>query len=139
MKSKKYQRYYILRLEKGEEIVKTVTEFVKTKKLKGAFVLGIGAGKEFTLGCFDPEKKTYIRRFFPGDWEITNLNGNISWLDEETIVHIHIVIGSTNFNTFSGHLFSGTVTVTCELFVMPLDTKLKRYRDSIIGLNLLDL
>ncbi len=139
MKLKKYQRYYLLRLEKGDEIVKTVTEFVKIKKIKGAFVLGIGAGKEFTLGCFDPEKKTYIRRFFPGDWEIANLVGNISWLDEETIIHIHIVIGSTNFNTFSGHLFSGTVTATCEIFVMPLDSRLKRYRDSIIGLNLLDL
>ncbi|MFB0509445.1 MAG: PPC domain-containing DNA-binding protein [bacterium] len=139
MKFKKYQKYYVLRLEKGEEIVKMLSEFVKTKKVKGAFVLGIGAGKEFTLGCFDPEKKAYIRRFFPGEWEIANLLGNISWLEQEPILHIHLVIGSSNFNTFSGHLFSGTVTATCELFVIPLDTKLKRYRDSLIGLNLLEL
>jgi len=139
MKIKKYRANYVLRLEKSEEIIKTLTEFIKAKKVKGAFLFGIGAGKEFTLGCYDLAKKAYIRRFFPGDWEIANMIGNISWLEDEPIIHVHMVIGSTNFSSFSGHLFSGTVTATCELFVMTLETRLKRYRDSVIGLNLLEL
>ncbi len=128
----------MVRLEKGEEIVQSLVEFAETKKIKGAFLFGLGAAKELTLGCYDLEKKAYIRRFFPGDWEIAHLGGNIAWLENEPMLHLHIVIGSSNFNTISGHLFSGTVTATCEILVMTLEAKLKRSKDLATGLNLLD-
>jgi uncharacterized protein len=139
MKAKKFRTYYVLRLEKGEEIIKTLVEFAAIKKIKGGFLFGLGAAKELTLGCYDLEKKAYIRRFFPGDWEIANLVGNIAWLGDEPILHLHVVIGSSNFNTFSGHLFSGTVSATCEIFVLSLESKLKRSKDFTVGLNLLDI
>jgi len=150
MKVKKLGTHYIIRLDSGEEIVKTLTEFAQAKKIKSAFLLGLGAAKELTLGFYDLEKKAYIRRFFPTEWEITNLVGNIAWLEEakqsvhqakrdEPILHIHIVLSSSNFNTIGGHLFSGTVTATCEILIMVLDAKLKRSRDSATGLNLLTI
>ncbi|MEO0093274.1 MAG: PPC domain-containing DNA-binding protein [candidate division WOR-3 bacterium] len=139
MKVKKYQTGYVLRLDKGEEIVNTLKNFIATQKIKGAFLFGLGAAKDLTLGCYDLEKKAYIRRFFPNEWEIANLIGNVAWLEAEPIVHLHIVLGSANFNTVSGHLFSGTVTATCEIFIIPLATKLKRSFDLETGLNLLEV
>lgn len=128
--------------------MKTLTKFVVAKKIKGAFLFGLGAAKDLTLGYYDLAKKAYLRRFFPGEWEITNLVGNIAWLEDiapsvhrakagDPILHIHVVLSSTNFNTVGGHLFSGTVTATCEILVIVLAAKLRRAFDSTTGLNLL--
>lgn len=139
MKAKKFRNYYVLRLENGEEITKSLIEFALAKKIKGAFLFGLGAAKDLTLGWYDLAKKNYLRRFFPGEWEITNLIGNIAWLEDEPIVHLHIGISGSNFNPVGGHLFSGTVTATCEILVVTLEAKLKRSKDNTIGLNLLEI
>lgn len=139
MKIKKFNEYYIVRLEKNDEIIATLENVAKNAKIKGAFFFGLGVGKNLILGYYDAHKKSYIKKVFKGEYEFTGLSGNISKLKDETIVHCHATITDSNFNAFGGHLFHATVPTTLEIALFPVKKILKRKNDKNIGLNLLDL
>ncbi len=134
---KKFHGYYVIRLEKGEEIITSINQAFKYERIKGAFFFGIGVGKDLVLGYFDAHKRAYVKKVFEGEYELTSLSGNISRLNREIIVHCHVTITSKNFNAFGGHLFQGIVPVTCEIIMLPLAHALKRKRDKNTRLNLL--
>lgn len=136
---KNFNGYYILRLEKDEEIISSIHQAFKHKRLKGAFFFGLGVGKDLVLGYFNAHKKSYIKKVFEGEYEFTSLSGNISQVEKEIIVHCHVTITNDNFNAFGGHLFQGTVPATCEILLLPLTKSLKRKRDKMTGLNLIDV
>lgn len=138
MEAKKVSKnIYFLRLEKGEEIINSLKSFSKEKRLKSAFFSGIGAGKDFTIGCYDLRKKEYLKREIKKECEILSLIGNISYLKNEIFVHAHIVFSDKNFKIFGGHLFSAKITATSEIFLFLIDKKLPRIPFPDIGLNLI--
>jgi predicted DNA-binding protein with PD1-like motif len=131
--------YYQLRLMPGEEIVETLAGFVRSRRIKSGFLTGIGAAENIVLGCYDPKTKTYHKRTFKGDNEVAAVVGNVGWLKKDPACHIHAVISRPNLATFAGHLFSGTVTVTLEVALVPGTRRLAREPDPLSGLNLLTL
>lgn len=139
MKISKRETYYVVRLQKGEEIITSLQKAAKTKKIKGAFFFGLGVGKDLVLGYFNAHKKTYIKKVFEGEYEFTNLTGNISKFKDEIVVHCHVTITNCDFNAFGGHLFQAIVPATLEIIIMPFNKVLKRKRDKETGLNLIDL
>jgi len=136
---KKFAGYFIIRLERDEEIVSSITTAAKRFRIRGAFFFGLGVGKDLVLGYYDPHKKKYIKKVFQGEYEFTSLSGNIAYLDNDCIVHCHVTITNQNFEAFGGHLFQGTVPATCEIIVLPLSRSLKRAPDRLTGLKLLDI
>jgi hypothetical protein len=139
MKAVRNGGYYQLRLMPGEEIVETLAGFVRSRRIKSGFLTGIGAAEDITLGCFDPKTKAYHKRMFKGDNEVAAIVGNVAWLKQAPACHIHAVISRPNLTTFAGHLFSGTVTVTLEVSLVPGTRRLARKPDPFSGLNLLTL
>lgn len=135
----KIKNGYVLKLEINEEIITTLKDLVIDKKIKSAFLFGIGTGKELTLGYYDSKKKMYRKRAFVEEYEFASMNGNISYLSSDPIIHIHCTISPENFMTYAGHLFSGKVAATCEILIMTIEKKLQRKADPNLGLNLLDL
>jgi predicted DNA-binding protein with PD1-like motif len=139
MKSRRFDKYVVIRLEKDEEIIATLTRAVQEKEITGGFLYGLGVGKDLELGYFDAHKHTYIRKKFDDEYEFTSLLGNISSLNGETIVHCHVTITDRQFRAFGGHLFRGTVPATLEVIVIPFSEPLNRKLDEITSLNLLDM
>jgi uncharacterized protein len=139
MKYLKNGPYYLLKLEPGDEIIETLVGFLKKHRVRSGFLTAIGAGEDLTLGCFDLNTKTYHKRTFKGDHEIAALVGNTGWDGENPICHIHAVISSPKFATFAGHLFSGRVTVTCEVALVPGTRRISRKVEPFCGLKLLAL
>jgi hypothetical protein len=139
MKAVRNGAYWQLRLMPGEEIVTELCGFVRRRRIKSGFLTGIGAAEDIVLGCFDPKKKTYHKRTFAGDNEVAAIVGNVGWLKQEPACHIHAVISRPNLTTFAGHLFSGRVTVTLEVALVPGTRRLVRRADPLSGLNLLAL
>ena len=129
----------ILRLEKGEEVLSTLTDFVRENDIRGGAILGLGAIRDLELGLYDPHEKTYIKRTFPEDMELGNLTGNISWFEGHPVLHCHVTVAAHDLKAYTGHLFSAVVAVTVECVIRPFSKKLTRARDEAIGLNLLDL
>ena len=135
----KIENGYVVRMEKGEEIIDTLSDFIDKNKIKGGFVWGIGTVNNITLGYYDAQNKKYIKKTFEDDFEITNLTGNISSLNGSPLVHAHITISDSNFSALSGHLFSGIIAVTAEFVIFSTENKIERALDPQTGLNLLKL
>lgn len=139
MQSQKFGSKYILRIDKGEEIVETLKQFCKNNSIVLGSVIGIGAVNEVTIGLFETASKEYHSTKLTGDFEITNLTGNISLMNEEVYLHLHITIGNTDSQTFGGHLNSAVVSATCEIIIDSIDGKVSRQFDPEIGLNLFNM
>ncbi|UCG30311.1 MAG: DNA-binding protein [candidate division WOR-3 bacterium] len=139
MKIKRYENYVVIRLEKDEEIVTALKEALQRAGIEGGFFYGLGVGKNLQLGYFDAVEKNYTRKDFTGEYEFTNLSGNVSVADGQIMVHCHVTITDNEFQAFGGHLFEGLVPATLEIIVFPFSKPLTRSQDKTTGLNLLDL
>jgi predicted DNA-binding protein with PD1-like motif len=131
--------YYQLRLFPGEEVVATLVEFCRKQRVRSGVISGIGAAEDVVLGCFDRKRRMCHKRAFRGDCEIAALVGNTAWAGREPICHIHAVISTPKLAAHAGHLFSATVTVTCEVAITPGSVRLSRTPDPASGLKLLAL
>src|SRR5512137_2683292 len=109
---------YAVRIEAGEEIVATLTEFARRENVRAGMLSGLGAVGECELGIFLPASRQYVRRVFRGDFEVGALTGNISELDGAPFTHLHAVIAGEDLVAHTGHLFRGETTVTCEVQVV---------------------
>lgn len=130
---------WIVRLDKGEQLVASLTELVKKENIKGAWISGMGGALEAEIGFYQLEAKEYQWRKLDQLLEITSLQGNISWIDSEPMLHIHGTFSDENMQAFGGHVKELTVGGTCELLLHTVQTELTRSHDDEIGLKLLDL
>jgi predicted DNA-binding protein with PD1-like motif len=129
---------YVIRLDRGEKVVETLTRFCEKRKVRSAFFQGIGTCRRAELGFFLMDKGRYKFRKVPGDQEITSLTGNVSLLDGKPFIHAHIVLGGSDFISHSGHLKEAEVLATCEIVLTPLSRSLTRTHSRSTGLTLLD-
>lgn len=136
MKHRKFGDKYVVRLEKGEEIVESLTRFCKENDIKLGRVTAIGAANKVTIGLFNTETKEYHSTDLTGDMEITNLAGNISRMDGEVYLHLHITVCDEENNAYGGHLNSAVISATCEMIIDVIDGNVDRKLDEEIGLNL---
>ncbi|MEP7028836.1 MAG: PPC domain-containing DNA-binding protein [Candidatus Eisenbacteria bacterium] len=136
MESRKVDAGWLVRFAHGEDIVGGMLAFARAEKIRGAWVNMLGAIEDPELGYYHLDTRQYTRRRFPGDWEITAIVGNLGWLGDAPVLHVHATIGGPDFETRGGHLFAGRAGATCEVFVRDLGTDLTRARDEAIGLAL---
>lgn len=139
MRSLKTGRGFLLRLERGEEIVETLRRFARKEGLRAASFSGIGAVDRMTLGFFDPAAKAYRSYDHEGIIEILGLNGNVAWKGRECVIHAHVSAAEERAGAIGGHLFSGRVSATVEIVIEPMDVRVERALDEEVGLPLLDL
>ncbi|MFW6034718.1 MAG: PPC domain-containing DNA-binding protein [Halothermotrichaceae bacterium] len=129
---------YILRIDRGEEIVKKLEEFCENEDIKVGTIEGLGAVDRAEIGLFVTGEKEYHSTVLTGDHEITSLKGNITRKDGEVYLHLHINLSDESYNTRGGHLNSATVSGTCEVFVREVNGNIGRKFDEKVGLNLFD-
>ena len=128
-----------LGLERGELIVDSITNYASKNKLKSSWVLGLGAVKNIELGAYKYSEKQYIKRIFNDeDYELTSLQGNLTFIEDNYFLHSHINISNHNFLTFGGHLFEAEIAVAGEFFIFEGKQKISRTFNEKIGLNLWD-
>jgi len=139
MQFKKFNNKYIIRIDKGEEIVETLKKFCKDNKITLGSVSGIGAANKIVIGLFETGTKKYHSQEFNGDFEIVPLAGNISTMKGETYLHLHANIADIKHNSFGGHLTSALVSATFETIIDSIDGEVDRKFSDGIGLNLLEL
>lgn len=140
MEYRKFENKYFIRIDKGEEIVKTLEKICEQNKIKLATLNGIGAISTATIGFFDTRTKKYYSDKLTGHknqgYEITSLIGNITTKDGETYIHLHITLSDSNHNTIGGHLNSAVVSGTCEIVLDVADGTVERKFNDEVGLNL---
>lgn len=129
----------IIIFEKGEHYEESFKEFLEETGIESAFFSGIGGFLEAELAYYNLEKEEYItKNFDDGPYEVTNLTGNISTKDDEVVIHNHVTLGDKDYNAIAGHLNTGVVGGTLEIYLKIIDgDALKRGKDDETGLDLL--
>lgn len=76
MEYRKFGKQYVIRLEKGEEIVSSIKDLCEKENIKLGSLSGIGAVNKVTAGLFKTGEKKYVSRTYEEDMEIVSLGGN---------------------------------------------------------------
>lgn len=138
----KYDGYsWIVRLQKGDQLIENLTTFIKKEEIKGAWISGLGGALSATLGFYDLEKQEYIWQDFNELMEITSLQGNIAWKGDEPALHIHGTFTKADFSAIGGHVKELVVSGTCEVLLYKWrgSDGLTRTLDDVTGLTTLDV
>jgi predicted DNA-binding protein with PD1-like motif len=131
---------YVLRLEQGDDIIKSLRQFAETWRIRAGFFEGIGSLNKAKLGHYDfNDTKTYKYETFQEDLEILTLSGNISTMDRQALPHAHVTLGRRDFSVIGGHLEEGSTANMVEIGLGRRPGKLVKARDDRVGLNLLQL
>lgn len=139
MKYSEVHNGWLLRLERGEELVSSLTEFVENNKVDGAWVSGLGGATKARVGYYNLNRKKYIFRSVKDVRELVSLQGNISKIGDKVALHLHGVVTDSNNKTRGGHIQELICGGTIELYVQNLGVKMERTVDEQIGLPLLEL
>ncbi|MBA7586535.1 DUF296 domain-containing protein [Candidatus Atribacteria bacterium 1244-E10-H5-B2] len=137
MKLKKFGNKWVVRIDKGEEIVETLKQLCEKNKIQLGSVSGVGGTGRVTVGSFKAKTKEFFSQELIGDYEITNLIGNISTMNGEIYLHLHITISDSNNNAFGGHLTSAIISTTGEFIIEEIEGKIEREFNEEVRLNLL--
>ncbi len=140
MKAKKVNNKYIVKLEKREEILKTLTVFCEQNTITAGVISGIGGVDTITIKYYDLKQGKYVQKTFEGkNYEILSLQGNISLVDNKPFLHVHVTFGDSDYTVYGGHLESAIISITGEIIITQIDTTLKRTLDPEFQLNLWDV
>jgi predicted DNA-binding protein with PD1-like motif len=129
----------IVRIDKGEELVDSLKTICKKLDIKLGSIYGLGATEKVTVGLMNTKTKKYQSKEFTGDHEITSLLGNITTMNGEVYLHLHITIGNVEHKTMGGHLTSAVISATFEGIIDIIDDQVTREYHEDVGLNLLKL
>lgn len=136
MEYKKFGQEYVVRMDKGEEILEQIKKIALAENIQLAKVTALGATNDFTVGVYKTEEKKYYANSFKGDHEIVSLTGTINTMNGEFYTHIHMSAGNEKGEVFGGHLNRAVVSATCEMVITKIEGKVDRIFDEPIGLNL---
>ena len=135
MEYKKFGNTIIIRLDVGDEIMSSLRKIVDTEKVKLAQINGLGAASEFTIAIRNRETKVYEPLDYSGRYEIANIHGNVTTLNGESYLHIHIGCGNEKGEYRGGHLLKCVIGGTAEIFMTTYDGIVDRQVDDKTGLN----
>ena len=138
MEFKKFNDTYVIRLNKGEEVISSLKELCKNEDIKLAEITGLGAANLVEIGVFNVNTKEYNTKIFEGMFEITSLVGNATRKDGEVYLHIHINFGDEDGIVKGGHLVRTNISATSEIILRKIDGEVRRKLSEEIGLNLLE-
>lgn len=129
----------MVRIDKGEELIDCLKTICKTLDIKLGSIIGIGATDKITVGLMNTKTKKYQSKEFTGDHEITSLVGNITTLNGEVYLHLHVTICNVEHKALGGHLTSAVISATFEGIIDIIDGQINREYNDEVGLNLLSL
>ena len=133
----KLGRRFVGRLPHGKDLITSIEDFFKASSIKMATFSVIGAVSSATLGAYDQKQQVYATFTQEEPLEIVSCTGNVSLLDQDSIVHAHIILGNLEGKTLGGHVFSETIIYAAEIDLQELTgNSLKRVYDDTTGLML---
>ena len=139
MEYRRIDDVYVVRLDVGDEIVKSLTTLCDNENIRSATVQGLGAVNDVSVGYYSLEKKQYLTKVFNQQFEMIALNGNITHKDGKPYLHLHIALSDENYSVFGGHLNSAVVSITAEIYVTALNGEVNRRVNPETNLNIFDI
>lgn len=139
MTHKKVSQGYIVKFTQKEKLIHELKQFIFKQKIKSAWLNGLGAAAGATLGFYDIENQLYEWHDYTSLAEITNLTGNVSWHNEDPVIHLHGTFTGKDMQAYGGHVKELIVGGTCEMLIITNNHIINRKHDDTTGLNTLEL
>jgi len=132
----KLGRFFLGRLKHDSELVRSVVNFARGKKVKMAVFTVVGAVKQARLAYYDQASHEYQKIELDQPLEIASCFGNLSLKDGKLFAHAHAVLADEASKAYAGHMIKATV-FAAELHLQELlGKKLEREYDQTTGLAL---
>ena len=134
-----YRRFgdtYVVRIDRGEEILASLTALCEKEDIRLAQVDALGAVDRAVVSVYDVPTKTFYRKEFNEAMELSNLCGTVTRKDGAPYLHLHATLCDTGLNAHGGHANELHVSATCEMVVRLIPGQVGRQLDEGIGLNL---
>src|SRR3954451_2897812 len=123
----------VLVFDPADEVVATLQRYIAERQIPSAWFQAIGAFERAVIAYWNRDTKRYEDIAVDEQVEVLALSGNVN----RTKLHAHVVLGKRDGSTIGGHLKSGIVFPTLELWLTPLTHELVRKRDEATGLDLI--
>ncbi len=140
MQVKRLKDIYLIRLERGEEIIRSLRQFADAYRIGFGAIRAIGTLERVTLGYYDAETGTTRHKELEEPVELLNMSGNIArGEDGERIVHAYATVGCPDYSASGGRMVEAIAGPTVEVIVETAATTIHRRHDPHTGLDLWDL
>lgn len=128
---------YLIRLPYGSDLLKELQRFVREKNITLAWISGVGAVSEAVIRYYDQANQTWVDSRIQDRLEVAGMWGNVSLLEGEPILHLHIALADRQGHGYGGHLADGTVVFNMEILLTTLSAPpVVRKPDAQTGLKL---
>ncbi|HYV34045.1 MAG TPA: PPC domain-containing DNA-binding protein [Candidatus Limnocylindria bacterium] len=131
------QNQFILRFDKGEEVIAGLSEFMKNQKVGACVFSGLGSCGEVDLGFYNGHVKDFRKKPYFEEMEILTFQGNGGLQAGQPVVHAHGIFGRNDFTTLGAHVFKMTISATCEIALTKLEGSTERKLNADLNLNTL--
>ena len=135
MEYRKFGDTYIVRIDRGEEILSSLIGLCRAEDIRLASVDALGAVDHAVVSVYDVPTRTFFKKEFNEPMEISNLCGTVSRKDGEVYIHLHATLCDKNLAAHGGHANELRVAATCEMVVRTLPGEVDRRVDGDVGLN----
>ena len=129
---------YAIVLAKGDEVMSGLTDFARQNKVTSASFTAIGAFSRATVAWFDESRKEFKLIPIKQQVELVSMIGDIALVNDQSIVHTHVSVASSDGTVRGGHVINAFVSPTLELFMTVYPTALHKQLDEATGLKLID-
>jgi len=127
----------MLRPAFGTDLVAELQNFVVEEGITLAWISGVGAVARANLRYYNQEEKSWLDIDLDKNLEVISLLGNISLLNGEPIVHVHITLSDEEGRCYGGHVGPGTIVFNMEILLDTLTgPSVIRKLDADTGLTL---
>ncbi len=129
----------MLRLDDGQDLFATLTEFARREDIEAAVVVsGIGMVQRATIGYWDGTR--YQTQELSVPHEVVALHGSIARADGVPSIHLHLAAAGPDHRLVGGHLMQATVGVLQEILLVAFPGRtFGRPMSEVLGLRMLDL
>ncbi len=136
MEYRKFGDTYVVRMDRGEEILTQLIALCEKEQIALAQVDALGAVDHAVVSVYDVPTRTFYKKEFNEPMEISNLCGTVSRKEGQVYIHLHATVCDKDLVAHGGHANALRVSATCEMVVRVIPGEVDRKLDETIGLNM---
>lgn len=126
MRCKETSFGFVLVLAPGDELIRSLIAFARSRDVDGAMITGVGTVREVELGTWSSQRNEHIRHTFAEALEVCTITGNLALLDGEPMPHVHAVLARADCSTIGGHVFEAVCATSVEIGIHTTQAPLER-------------
>jgi uncharacterized protein len=134
----KQAKEYAVIFGEGDEAFSGLLAFVQTYHVTSAHFTAIGGLSRATLAWFDPQRKMFKKIPIDSQVEVASMIGDIALYQGKPVVHMHMVVATSDGSTRGGHVLAAFVSPTLEVMVTVDPIAMQKRLDAENGLTLID-